>query len=615
MSIGFATIFSLSANATLAIFGTALVLLVLWQGLHRRSNQYFALCMVIFALYGALNTPFQVAQQAGLRPEPLLKMLTTIYVAGLILVFNFVLSFAGLPRTQRWKERAISVPIGLVFVVALWSGQVYQDFEPLDSGGYHYTMTSIGLIGVVLAILYLVGIVVILRRLNNPQARNLIVPVIILVLGVLGFSATPKTRHYSFNAVALLTAVVMLGRIVLKYQVFQPLADLNTELDHKINELYEATQAKSRFLANMSHELRTPLNSIIGYTELVTKGTYGTLGDVQVDRLQKVNRNGRILLELINDVLDLSKIEAGRMILTPETIQTVELLDRLLDEFRPVAEGKGLSLVRGYGQLPAIHADKARTRQILSNLLSNAIKFTDTGAVIVRGNFDAGQTQVILTITDTGPGIPPDRQDRLFDAYLDSESLLTRQREGTGLGLAIAHRLTVMQDGHLWFDSTPGQGTTFRVALPAVQSTAPETCILEPKARKGAVVLAIDDDHEALEVLKDHLEAAKFRVYGASNANDGLMLAHDLHPALITLDVLMPGVDGWQMLESLRRDPETAAIPVLIVSALDVSSRAKTAGANGFLRKPAATGALLAEVRRLITQSENSPEDRQETLA
>jgi signal transduction histidine kinase len=169
----------------------------------------------------------------------------------------------------------------------------------------------------------------------------------------------------------------------------------------------------------MSHELRTPLNSIIGYTELVTKGTYGTLTELQHDRLNKVNRNGRTLLELINDVLDLSRIEAGRLILSMETVSTAELLDSLMDEFRPQAEQKGLSLVRGYGHLPALHADITRARHILSNLLSNAIKFTDQGAVIVRGHFDPGSQRVVITVTDTGPGIPPDRQDRLFDAYLD----------------------------------------------------------------------------------------------------------------------------------------------------------------------------------------------------
>jgi signal transduction histidine kinase/CheY-like chemotaxis protein len=443
----------------------------------------------------------------------------------------------------------------------------------------------------------------------------LVLPITLLVLGAFAFSMTPEVRRFSLNAVAVTVAVVMLGRIVLKYQVFQPLADLNAELDRRIHELYEATQAKSRFLANMSHELRTPLNSIIGYTELVTKGTYGTLTELQHDRLNKVNRNGRTLLELINDVLDLSRIEAGRLILSMETVSTAELLDSLMDEFRPQAEQKGLSLVRGYGHLPALHADITRARHILSNLLSNAIKFTDQGAVIVRGHFDPGSQRVVITITDTGPGIPPDRQDRLFDAYLDSESLLTRQREGTGLGLAIAYRLTEMHNGHLWFESTPGQGTTFHVALPVVQTTVAEGFILEPKNRKGPVIVAIDDDQDALEVLQGYLEAARFSVYGACNANDGLKLAHELHPVLITLDLLMPNVDGWQMLESLRRDPVTAPIPVLLVSAIDESERARTAGANGFLRKPTPEAMLLSEVQRLVTGTGRVVENRQEADA
>jgi signal transduction histidine kinase/ActR/RegA family two-component response regulator len=615
MSIGFATIFSLCTNVTLAIFGSALVLLILWQGLRRHSNQYLALCMAIFALYGALNAPMQVAQQAHLKPKPLLNLLITLYVVGLILMFNFVLSFAGVSRPQRWRERALSVPLGAIFVVAIWSGYVHQDLTAFPDGGFRYSLAPAGWAGGAMAIIYMIGIITVLWRLNNPRARELTVPVALLVIGVLAFSATPGLRRYSLNAAAMTVAVVMVGRIVLKYQVFQPLADLNTELDRKVNELYEATQAKSRFLANMSHELRTPLNSIIGYTELVTKGTYGNLGDLQNDRLQKVHRNGRVLLELINDVLDLSKIEAGRMILTMETVPTGELLDGLLDEFKPAADEKGLSLVRGYSQLPALCVDKARVQQILSNLISNAIKFTDTGAVIVRGHFNRQAKQVVLTVTDTGPGISHDRQDRLFDAYLDSESLLTRQREGTGLGLAIAHRLTAMHDGQMWFDSTPGQGTTFNVALPAAEETIPDGRILEPKNRRGAIILAIDDDYEALEVLQGNLEAARFRVYGACNANDGLRLAHEIRPALITLDVLMPGIDGWQMLETLRRDPLTANIPVLLISAMDNSEQAKIAGADGFLRKPAPADTLLAEVRRLMTRSDHTPNSRQEAQA
>jgi CheY-like chemotaxis protein len=172
-----------------------------------------------------------------------------------------------------------------------------------------------------------------------------------------------------------------------------------------------------------------------------------------------------------------------------------------------------------------------------------------------------------------------------------------------------------MHNGHLWFESTPGQGTTFHVALPVVQATVAEGFILEPKNRKGPVIVAIDDDQDALEVLQGYLEAAQFSVYGACNANDGLKLAHELHPVLITLDLLMPNIDGWQMLESLRRDPVTAPIPVLLVSAIDESERAKTAGANGFLRKPAPQAMLLSEVQRLVTGTGSVVENRQEADA
>jgi signal transduction histidine kinase len=198
-----------------------------------------------------------------------------------------------------------------------------------------------------------------------------------------------------------------LGRAVVNYQVFQPLADLNAELARKNAEIQEATLKKSQFLANMSHELRTPLNSIIGYTELVDNGTYGALGEVQQDRLRKVTRNGRVLLDLINDVLDLSRIEAGRVEARPRPVPTTDLLNSLIAEFEPQARARGLEMVRGYGKLPAMRVDEDLTRQILSNLLSNAVKYTDTGSVIVRGDFDESRHQVVLTITDTGLGIDP----------------------------------------------------------------------------------------------------------------------------------------------------------------------------------------------------------------
>jgi signal transduction histidine kinase/ActR/RegA family two-component response regulator len=600
MSVSFATIVSLSASATLAIFGVALVFLVLWQDPRRRSNQYFALCMAIFAAYGAFNLPMQVAQQADIEPEPLLKFLSSLYVVGLVLLFSFILSFVGLPRALRWRERAISVPLGLGVIALIWAGRVFKDFQPLPDGEYRYNLTTIGWLSVSLAAVYLFGIWLVLRRIRTPQAREFVLPITLMVVGVLGFSAIPSLRRYSLNALMMMVAVVMLGRIVLKYQVFKPLADLVDALDAKNQELQDAMNARARFFANMSHELRTPLNSIIGYSELVLRGTYGTMTDLQQDRLLKVERNGRSLLQLINAVLDLSKIEAGRLELNLKEIATNALLDSLISEYQPQVEQKKLSLVRGYGQLPNVCADPDRIRQVLSAVLSHAIRLTDAGAIIVRGHLDMAQQQVVLVISDTSPGLPPDRQKRLFNVYMPADMPDTPVQEKTDLDLALAYQLIQMQSGRLWVNSAPGQGSSFHIALPVAKNDGLAPRILEPRHQKGALVLAIDDDMDALELLRDHLERANFRVCGANNANDGLRLAHELCPALITLDVLMPGIDGWQALEALRRDPVTAAIPVIILSAKDDDGRAASQGAGAFIRKPVQPDQLLTEIRRLI---------------
>jgi signal transduction histidine kinase len=615
MSVGSATLISLSANVTLAVSGAALVLLVWWQDVRHRGNQYFGLCMAFFALYGAFNCPMQVAQQYDLDPVPLLKLLSTFYIAGIVLLFNFVLAFAGLPRGFRQVQSVISIPLSVVFIALIWSGNIYRHFRPLATGGYRYSLTPVGLMGIGVAMFYLLSMVVLLYRQHNPLARDLSLPIGLLVLGVLIFSVMPRAREYSLNAVAITVAVVMLGRTVIRQEVFKPLADLNDALALKNEELAEATHQKVQFLANMSHELRTPLNSILGYTELVGGGTYGDLTELQKDRLQKVMRNGRLLLQLINDVLDLSKIEAGRLDLRITQVPTVELLDSLLQEYEPRALEKGLSLVRGYGGLPALGADEARVRQILGNLLSNAIQFTEHGVVIVRGHFDAVRQQVVVSVTDTGPGIDPALQEHIFDAFRPTDGLVPQPYEVTGLGLAIARRLTEMHGGSLWFESVVGQGTTFHVALPSGETIVDTATVIQPKARtRGPLILVIDDDREAVEVLKDQLETAHFRVCGVCDANEALRLAHELSPALITLDIKMPGMDGRQVLTALRSDPMTASIPVLIISAMDKESPEQYADANGFVLKPVKPDILLEHVRRLLDRADwrQVPESRAE---
>ena len=608
MSAGPATILSICADVVLAIFAAALLFLVIWQDRHRRSNQYFGLCMAVFALYGGIDAAWQVPQQFDLQPEPLLYATSTLYVLGIILLFNFTLAFAGVPRRVRQIEHWVSAPLGIIFLGLMWFGQLYRDLEPRTNGSYDYSYTTLGLVGVGIVLAYLLANIVLLYTQGQQHIRALSAPLLLLIAGQLGHTLSDPLHTYSFNLIAITVAVVMVGRLVVKYQVFQPLADLNQQLAAKNEQLLVATQMKSQFLANMSHELRTPLNSIIGYTELVTAETYGALTERQQDRLAKVTNNGRLLLELINDVLDLSKIDAGRLDLKLTTVPAGAMLDSLLDSFEPRAREKGLALVRGYGTLPPLHVDETRTRQIISNLLSNAIKFTNQGVVIVRGHYDTDHQQVILSVTDTGIGIPPEQQPFIFEAFHQADGSLTRRYEGTGLGLAIARRLAELHGGRIWFETTPGRGSTFHVALPAASSHPQVIHTLEPKARRagGPVILAIDDDTETLEVLQDILQAENFRVYGTTDANEGLRLAHELHPALITLDVHMPGMDGWQVLEALRRDPHTAHTAVLIVSATEEHDVAHKLGAAGFLAKPIDPPTLLAHVRRLLAA------DRQE---
>lgn len=612
MSIDTASFISISANITLAVFGVALALLVVWQDPRRLSNQYIGVSMTLFGLYGVFNTVWQVPQQYELEPEPLLYITTTLYIIAIILLFNFVIVFAGVPRRIRQIEHVISVPLGLVFIGLIWADRMYENFEPRPSGGYDYSLNPIGMVGVGLILLYLLVSVGLLLAQRQGKARELSAPMLILMAGIALFSAGPEVRRYSLNAMAMTVALVLLGRAVLKYQVFQPLADLNHELALKNVQLAEAAHMKSQFLANMSHELRTPLNSIIGYTDLVINRTYGDLNELQADRLRKVMRNGHLLLALINDVLDLSKIEAGRLDLIFARVPAHRLLDGLLEPYEMNAREKGLTLLRDYDELPMLWADEERVRQILGNLLSNAIKFTEHGRIVMRARFDSSSRRVVFSVEDTGIGIDPAHRERIFEAFQQTDGSLTRAYEGTGLGLTLARRLTEMHSGTIWLESQPGQGSTFFVALPLAEDYAVTPAIVQPGPNaKGPIILAIDDNREAVEVLQGHLEPSRFRVYGACSAAEGLRLAGDLRPVLITLDLRMPDMDGWQVIDMLKQNPQTASIPVLIITAADDGDVRKRVGSEYYLTKPVKTQDLLDRVRRLLATSL----DRRETLS
>jgi signal transduction histidine kinase/CheY-like chemotaxis protein len=359
----------------------------------------------------------------------------------------------------------------------------------------------------------------------------------------------------------------------------------------------DANRAKSAFLANMSHELRTPLNAIIGYSEILqeeaeAQGLAGLVPD-----LLKVHGAGRHLLSLINDVLDLSKIESGKMELVLEEFEVGRLLDEVEATIRPlVAKNHNRLEVRGAAAAGSMRADVTRVRQVLFNLLSNACKFTEAGTIsleVVREQ-DPGRERVVFRVRDTGIGMSPEQQARVFEDFVQADLSTARRYGGTGLGLAISRRFCRMMGGDVEVESAPGKGSLFTVRLPAIVARKPEPL---GDARVGTA-LVIDDDENACDLLARSLVKQGFRVVTAGSGEAGLRAAREHRPDVITLDVLMPGTDGWSVLRTLKGDPEVAGIPVVIVSMVDGQDMGRVLGAADFLPKPVDRERLASVVRR-----------------
>jgi signal transduction histidine kinase/CheY-like chemotaxis protein len=383
---------------------------------------------------------------------------------------------------------------------------------------------------------------------------------------------------------------------------------MNDELGELYRKLEAASRAKSDFLANMSHELRTPLNAIIGFSEVLLEQMFGPLNDKQAEYLGDIVTSGRHLLLLINDTLDLSKIEAGKMELELATFALPAALEDgvTMVRERAVRHGIECSVDAGPG-LDEVEADERKVKQVVFNLLSNAVKFTpDGGRVEVRARRVGDRAEV--AVADTGVGIDPDDQDRIFQEFQQAG-----QQEGSGLGLALARSLVALHGGRLWVESEPGSGSTFRFTLPVRQTAVSETAGPEParaqdetppvpRASEAApvTVLLVEDDPRSVELLTVYLERDGFEVVACGDGLAGMEAARRLRPDAIVLDIMLPDLSGWDFLSMVKGDETTARIPVVIVSMLDERGKGLALGAADYLVKPVNRDDLLATLRPII---------------
>jgi PAS domain S-box-containing protein len=380
----------------------------------------------------------------------------------------------------------------------------------------------------------------------------------------------------------------------------------NRELGLRNREVERATHMKSKFLASMSHELRTPLNAIVGFSDLLAEGTSGALNTKQKRFVDHIKQGSAHLLQLINDILDLSKIEAGQLELHTEEFRVQDALPEVLSTIDPLAMAKNIRVEQKPESKSLVRADRVRFKQILYNLLSNAVKFTPKGGQISIECVDDWDF-VRVSVTDTGTGIRPEDQEVIFDEFRQGEGRADGVHEGTGLGLAITRRLVEQQGGRISVESELGKGSCFTFSLPAVEPRSEVHAVEEPiktsvtmnSGRLTPLVLIVDDEVPARELLASYLEPG-YRVAMAESGVEAIKEAQRLRPDAITLDILMPGSDGFETLVALRKNPATADIPVIILSIVDQKQIGFALGAADYLIKPVRKPMLLETIRRHV---------------
>ena len=367
------------------------------------------------------------------------------------------------------------------------------------------------------------------------------------------------------------------------------------EIQDKSRQLEVASQHKSQFLANMSHELRTPLNAILGYTELMADGIYGELPEKTMGVLKRLESNGRHLLGLINDVLDLSKIEAGQLMLDLSDYSLEDIAQTVRSTLEPLAADKKLAFkVEVAPKMPAGYGDGRRLTQVLINLVGNAIKFTDAGEVVIKAAATDGSFH--LSVRDTGPGISAADQAKLFQEFQQADNAITRKKGGTGLGLAISKRIVEMHGGKIWVESQVGQGSTFSFTVPVRVAQQVDTGMSKR-------ILVVEDQEDNRQIIRDLLSATDYEIAEAESGEQALEAVAKQRPDLILMDIQLPGMDGYETTRRIKADPALRSITIIAVTSYALSGeeqKARAAGCDEYVPKPYSPRQLLAKIRQYL---------------
>jgi PAS domain S-box-containing protein len=393
---------------------------------------------------------------------------------------------------------------------------------------------------------------------------------------------------------------VMVGKIGV-YTDISFLKALQAELEFKNIELEKANKAKSDFLASMSHELRTPLNAIMGFSEVLLERNFGELNQKQEEYIRDVLEAGEHLLLLINDILDLARVESGQMMFEPSEFYVRDVVEQSITMVKERALRHYVNLSEEIsGDVTTLYADERKIKQVIYNLLTNAIKFTpDNGSVslIVR----KADKDVVFSIEDTGIGIPEEAMSRLFYPFSQIRLLHPSIHEGTGLGLSIVKAIIELHGGKIWVESKVGKGSRFSFTIPSniKHSYMPLQDRIMQKKIDGNHVLVVEDDKAIAKLIKGYLQEAGYKVDVANDGEQALTMVKDVKPDIITLNLSIPKKNGWVVLKSLRADPDTKDIPVIIISSIEEGKEALTSGASSFILKPIDRQTLLQEIYRV----------------